>query len=125
MYGCVVVARHSVSRERMQPSGAFALHNALVGFTPLSDTHVGDLPRRGAGERIDHSGHQGAEILHAIRAGVQHDDGQAAGGDVLLEGEIAVHRNERRKATRAHEAQELPIAPPRPSPHQHVRDVER
>ena len=38
-------------------------------------TDAGHFAGRGAGDRVDESGYEGAQVLNTIRAGVRHDDG--------------------------------------------------
>ena len=75
-------------------------------------------------QRLPESRHERQEIRETVRACAKYHHGDTRARDVLLESEVAIHRDKRREPLRTHQPQEHAVAPARPSLGCHVGDIE-
>ena len=81
--------------------------NATLGTNPLK------LARLGCGDRVEDGRDERPEMQHTIRWRADEDHTDGKGGDVLLELEVGVHRDQG-IVVATHEAQEVAVLDARP-----------
>ena len=92
--------------------------------TSSLDTHLSDVAGLRLRQRLPERRHERQEVREAVRARTEDHHGDTGARDVLLESEVAIHRDKRRESFRTHQPEEDAVPPTRPSLARDVGDID-